>query len=214
MILVVMGLPATGKTTIASHVARRFRAEILTTDWIRKDIFEHTTLEEILKTDNPLRYDLQEIFDRQPEYKVSEKFQQLIDKQTIMVYDELFKRVRELVQKGNPVVLDGTFFRRALRERAYKIAKETETPIYVINCECPEEVIAARLARRKTRPDAASYVDKLKIYHIVKQRFETPTEDGIPLINVNTYTLEITTQNIDHQDPQANQLLKFLKKRR
>jgi len=213
MILLVMGLPGTGKTTIAQHVARRFQAVILTTDQTRRELFEHTTLEEILKTDDPLRYDLQEIFDLQPEYKVSEKFQQLIEEQKNMVYDVLFERLRELVQKDKHVVLDGTFFRRALRKRAYKIANETETPIYLINCECPEGVVAKRLGRRKTRPDAASYVDKMKIYQIVKRIFETPSEDGVPLIVVNTYTSEITTDHIDRRDPQATQLLEILKKR-
>lgn len=213
MILLIMGLPGTGKTTIARYVARRLQADILTTDFIRKELFEHTTIEEIMKVNDPLRFDLQEIFDQQPEYKVSTRIQQLIEKQKDLVYDTLFKRLMELVQKGKTVVLDGTFFRRELRERAYSIAKETESPVYVINCECPEEVIAKRMDRRKKRPDTASYVDKMKIYNIVKQHFESPFEDGIPLIIANTYTSKITAHNIDHQDSQANQLIEILKKR-
>lgn len=208
-----MGLPGTGKTTIAQYVARHLQADILTTDLIRKALFEHTTIDEIMRVNNLLRYDLQEIFDRQPEYKVSKRIQQLIEKQKKMVYDALLERLREIVQKGKTVVLDGTFFKRELREKVYSIAKETQSLIYVINCECPEEVIAKRMDRRKKRPDIASYVDKMKIYNIVKQHFESPLDDNVPLIIANTYTSEITTYNIAHHDSQANQLIKILKKR-
>ncbi|MFX0211926.1 MAG: AAA family ATPase, partial [Candidatus Hodarchaeota archaeon] len=213
-IFLIMGLPGTGKTTIARYVARRLQADILTTDLFRKALFEHSTIEEIMKVNDPLHYDLQEIFDRQPEYKVSERIQQLIEKQKDLVYDALFERLSELVRMGKNVVLDGTFFKRKLRERAYSIANETKSPIYVINCECPEDVITQRMNRRKKRPDSASYVDKMKIYNIVKQDFESPVEDGIPLITVNTYTSKITAYNINHQDSQANQLIEILKKRR
>lgn len=213
MILLIMGLPGTGKTTIARYVARRLQADILTTDLIRKALFEHTTIDEIMRVNDPLHYDLQEIFDRQPKYKVSKRIQKLIEKQKDMVYDVLLERLRELVLKGKTVVLDGTFFKRELREKVYSIAKETERSIYVINCECPEEVIAKRMDRRKKRPDAASYVDKMKIYNIVKQHFESPCDDDVPLIIVNTYTSIITVHNIAHQDSQANQLIEILKKR-
>lgn len=206
-----MGLPGTGKSTIAEYVAQNFDAEILTTDRIRKEKFKHTSLEKILKTKDPIRYDLQEIFDRQPEYQVTERFQRLIEEQRLMVYDELFDQLRKRVQKDKNVVLDGTFFKRALRERVYKIAKETQTSIYIINTECPEKVIARRLETRQTRPDNASYVDKMKIYEIVKQNFETPNENGVPLIIVNTDTSKITRYNIDETDIQANQLIELLK---
>lgn len=214
MILLVMGLPGTGKSTIAGYVAQNLDAEILTTDQIRKEIFKHTTLEKILKTKDPICYNLQEIFDRQPEYQVTERFQRLIEEQKLIVYDELFDQLRERIQKDKNVVLDGTFFRRAIRERAYKIAKETQTSIYIINTECPERVIARRLENRKKQPDIASYVDKMKIYEIVKRNFEAPNEDGIPLIIVNTYTSKITRHNIGENDIQANQLIELLKKQR
>jgi len=114
MLIVVCGLPATGKSTLAKHLAADLGGEILRTDIIRRELFRDAPLEEVLESKDPMQYDLERIFDRQE--VIPEKYQRMIWKQKEMVYDELLKRVERLLKKGVNVILDGTFYKRNLRE--------------------------------------------------------------------------------------------------
>jgi len=210
--VLVCGLPATGKTTAARRVAKSLGAENLSTDVVRREILEEATLEEVLRSETPLRFNLQKVFDAQEE--IPERFQRLIQEQRHLVYDAMLDRARKLVLGGRDVILDGTFYKRSLRERVYGIAREAGAKVYVIECECPEEIVLERLKRRRLKPDAASYVDKMKIYFAVKEKFEDPRGDGMPLIAYNTHSGRVTAYNIEEGDEGAKTLVRILKESR
>lgn len=77
MLIIVCGLPGTGKSTLAKHLSSDLGGEVLRTDIIRRELFKSATLEEVLKSNDPMRYDLERIFDRQKsipeEYKGGKK---------------------------------------------------------------------------------------------------------------------------------------------
>ena len=91
MLIVICGLPVTGKSTLAKHLAIDLGGEVLRTDIIRRELFRDASLKEVLESKKPMRYDLERIFDRQK--VIPEKYQRMIWKQKEIVYDELLKRV-------------------------------------------------------------------------------------------------------------------------
>ena len=130
MLIIVCGLPGTGKSTVAKHLSSDLGGEILRTDIIRRELFKDASLEEVLKAEDPMQYDLERIFDRQR--SIPDYYQRMIWKQKMMVYDELIRRAEALLLRRNNVILDGTFYKRSLRERIYAVSKRLNVPAYLI----------------------------------------------------------------------------------
>lgn len=193
MLIIVCGLPATGKSTLAKHLAIDLGGEILRTDIIRRELFKDASLKEVLESKDPMRYDLERVFDRQK--VIPEKYQCMIWRQKEMVYDELLKRVERLLKKGTNVILDGTFYKRNLRDRIYSLSRRMKTRTYLIECRCSETVIKKRVAGRRRIRDEASNVDKMRIYYIVKKAYESPISDPVPIILFDTYQEKFEIRN-------------------
>lgn len=212
MLVTLCGLPVTGKTTAARQLAEDTNGKILRTDVIRRKLFEESTLEEVMNSDDPMRYDLERIFDDQE--TIPEKYQEMIWKQKKMVYDELFRRIEVRLTERQTVILDGTFYKRSLRERVYSIARKTDARVYLVECNCSEDYIKERLSRRKEIPDEASNVDKLKIYYTVKESYERPTDTGdpVPTIIYDTGLQEIETHNTEQGDEELGVVINSINK--
>ena len=198
MLIIVCGLPGTGKSTLAKHLSSDLGGEVLRTDIIRRELFKSATLEEVLKSNDPMRYDLERIFDRQK--SIPEEYQQKIWKQKEMVYDELLRRVEMLLEEGRSVILDGTFYKREVREKFYSIARKVGVPVYLVECRCPEKTVEDRLKEREKMPDEASNVDKMEIYHKVKEAYENPISDLVPAIIYDTSLEKLEIRNTKPED--------------
>ena len=98
ILLIACGLPGTWKTETTEEISKIKGLPILRTDLIRR---------ELLKDMN--------IFDE----KVASNYE--IRKR---VYDEMFSRAENMLQKENGVILDATFVTQELRRRAAKIAAD------------------------------------------------------------------------------------------
>jgi len=209
MIIIVCGLPATGKTLTANRIVKKIPSENLNTDKIRREIFKQGTLEQVLKSSTPLQFNLQEIFDT--EESIPKKYQELIEEQRQLVYDIMLEQVKILALEGKNIVLDGTFYSRALRDGVYKIAKYARTKTYVVECDCPEAIVKERLENRRSEPDSLSYVDKMRIYYYVKENYESPIEDGVTLMILDTYLDKITVHYFNGENEETEELIAALK---
>lgn len=209
MIVIVCGLPATGKTLTANRIVEKIPSEILNTDKIRREIFEQGTLEQVLKSSTPLQFNLQEVFNT--EKKIPKRYQDLIEEQRQLVYDIMLEQVKILVLEGKNIVLDGTFYSRALRDRVYKIAKYARTKTYVVECTCPEAIVEERLKNRRSEPDTLSYVDKMRIYYYVKKNYESPIEDGVTLMIIDTCLDKIAVHYFNGENEETEELIAALK---
>jgi len=169
---------------------------------------EEATLEQVLRSETLLRFNLQKIFDAQEE--IPEEFQRLIDEQRHLVYDVMLDQARKLALEGRDVVLDGTFYKRSLRDRVYEIAKEVGARMYVIECRCPEEAVVKRLKKRRSQLDA-SYVDNMRIYYLVKENYEDPRGDGVPLVLFDTHSRELTIYATERVDEEVKRLMHILR---
>jgi len=209
MIVIVCGLPATGKTMTANRIVEKISSEILNTDKIRREIFEQGTLEQVVKSSTPLQFNLQEAFNT--EEKIPKRYKELIEEQRQLVYDIMLEQVKILVLEGKNVVLDGTFYSRTLRDRVYKIAKYARTKTYVVECTCPESIVEERLKNRRTEPDVLSYVNKMRIYHAVKENYESPIKDRVTLMVLDTYLDKITVHYFNGENEETEELITALK---
>lgn len=138
MLIVICGLPATGKSTVAKELAGKINATVVRSDVVRKELL------------------------LQPSYSEMEKEE---------IYKAIFSRALFLLSTRENVILDATFYKKELREKAKIIAKETENKFYLIECICPERVLRERTVKRAAGRYDASDAD-FAIYLKVKREFE------------------------------------------
>lgn len=149
MLVVITGLPGSGKTTIAEALSKEIDAIVLSTDKIRKSMFKN------------------------PVYNEEDKR---------IIYNELFAQGKALLRAGRNVILDGTFYTRALRNRAKEIAEETSENVFFIYCETPESLLKERITKRKDRYSDADF----DVYLKIKQLFEDFEEDVLVVDTSNS----------------------------
>jgi len=145
MLVLICGLPATGKSNLARNLTMNMEAQMLNTDIVRKELFE------------------------KPAYSNEEKE---------LVYDVTFLIVKYLLTNRRNVIIDGTFYKKRLRNRMREIARDVGTGFKIVECVCPETVIRKRMMRRAERKVTLSDAD-LDVYNKIKAEFEPIEEDHI-----------------------------------
>jgi aminoglycoside phosphotransferase family enzyme/predicted kinase len=123
-VIVVGGLMGTGKSTLATRIARAIGAELDSTDRIRRSLLGASESRADYGRGNYL-----------PSHRAR-------------VYQELLTRAARALDRGRSVVLDGTFLADYRRTNVAALAEQHGgTPVYV-ECRCPRDVALARLAAR------------------------------------------------------------------
>ena len=121
-LLIACGLPGTYKTETTEEVSKLKGYPILRTDLIRREVLKDV-----------------DIFDE----KVANNYE--IRKR---VYDEMFKRAEETLQKDNGVILDATFVTQELRRRAAGIAAAQNKAFLVLQTNCSKDASINRILKR------------------------------------------------------------------
>jgi predicted kinase len=117
MLIVMAGLPATGKTTVAGVLAKRIGAATVNKDDLRRAVFPPCVLD----------------------YSAAQN-----DLCMEMVYIAVEYIVRQRPEKN--VIIDGrTYSRRAQVERLFEFAGALAVTPYVIECTCSDDVPRRRL---------------------------------------------------------------------
>jgi len=118
-LVLVRGISGAGKSTLAGSLVERLGARWLRTDEIRQEVVGHLAAEE--------RY--------RPENRAA-------------VYDGVFRRADDLLQKGLMVLLDGTFLDRVQRRRAGELAAARGVGCLQLHCTVSPEIARQRIAAR------------------------------------------------------------------
>ncbi len=121
-VLIACGLPASYKTETTEVIAALKGFKMIRSDILRLEVLAN-----------------EDIFD--------EKVASNMNKRTL-VYDEMFRMARELVDKGEGVILDATFVTQALRRRAAEAAASGGMTLVIQQTECPKEVSLRRISAR------------------------------------------------------------------
>ncbi len=126
-LILVGGLPGTGKSTLAGRLADRLGGVLLASDRLRK-----------------------ELAGLPPEAPASAPYQQGIytAEWTARTYDELLARAATLLRRGEPVILDASWVRARDRSSAREVAVRTHSALVELRCDAAPEVTAARLRKR------------------------------------------------------------------
>ncbi len=198
MLVMICGLPGTGKSVAARQIASDIDAQILRTDSIRKEMFKQGSVEEVENSSNPLQFDLEFAFNKQK--TIPEKYQRFIWRQKEMVYDKLFKLISEHLVKKMNVVLDATFYAKELRSKIYEIAGKFKSEIFLVECVCSEENLKKRFALRARKSNELSNIEKMEIYHILKRKFEDPAKDMLPILIYDSGEHDIKSFNFLDKD--------------
>ncbi len=121
-LLIACGLPGTYKTETTEEVSKLKGYPILRTDLIRREVLKDV-----------------DIFDE----KVANNYE--IRKR---VYDEMFKRAEESLQRDNGVILDATFVTQELRRKAAGIAAAQNKTFLVLQTNCSKDASINRILKR------------------------------------------------------------------
>ncbi len=92
------------------------------------------------------------------------------DEEKELVYRTIFFTARHLLPWQN-VVIDGTFYKRKIRQRVYEVARRRGGKMCVVECTSPVYVVKRRMEGRKSRGRALSDAD-YEVYLKIKRLFE------------------------------------------
>ena len=173
-LLVTMGLPASGKTTLARALAGRLGLVHLSSDVVRKQLAEMRPSEHRLDG-----------FERG-------LYGRSMSRRT---YAMLRKQAARWLRRGRSLVLDATYSQPAERAALRQLARRTGARLVVIVCRADESVLLARLAAR--RHDLHSVSDaRPELWPALKAAFVEPTEMSETLSVDTMQPLELTIDQV------------------
>lgn len=114
-LIVVSGLPGTGKSYFSKRLAERLPFLVLESDALRKTLFTS------------------------PGYSPQESAQ---------LFQTIHRLVRDLLNKGIPLILDATNLSERSREQLYSITDQLGVRLLLVRVEAPPEVVYQRLKAR------------------------------------------------------------------
>ena len=135
ILTITVGLMGTGKSRVAELLAQRLKAQLISSDVLRKELAGIPSTER--------RYQNWEEGLYSPE---------ALDQ----TYQEMHGRATETLASGGSVVLDASYRRRAWRQDALRVAKEAGVPFIALECVCPADVVRTRLDTRLDQSDTTS----------------------------------------------------------
>lgn len=164
VLILTSGLMGCGKSYQARHLAARLGAHTIRTDVLRKELLN------INPTDRHYVEFGQGIYS---------------DDTSRLTYDKAYELAAAAIKSGKPVIIDASFKRRSERQKAMQLAQELNTPFYIIECTCSDEIVKQRLDKRAREKSNASD-GRWEIYAAQKDDFdkinEVPTDHYFKIV--------------------------------
>ncbi len=175
VLLITCGLPGTWKTETSEEISRIKGYPILRSDLIRLEVLKG-----------------EDIFDEKVASDMSRRTR---------VYDEMFRRADEALEKGDSVILDATFVTQSLRRRAAGIAAKHNRAFVILQTHCPQEVSIARILRRSKETYESNALTE-QAYLNNKRKFEEVDVDDLKQVfpDLSIVHLTVDTQYDEPED--------------
>lgn len=149
MLILMAGLPGTGKSTLAHQLAERLNAAILSKDTVRHALFEPNLVEYSTDQDD------------------------FVIDLLLLTAEYIWER-----DPNKAIILDGrTFSRASQRQHVIDFAEVHDQPWRIIECTCDDKLARARLSQPD--PDHPAGNRTPELYDEVKARWEPITEPKI-----------------------------------
>ncbi|MDN3654288.1 AAA family ATPase [Ferruginibacter paludis] len=146
MIIIVCGLPGSGKSFFAAKLAAMLNCGYVNSDAVRQLVVNDKTYAE---------------------------------KEKLSVYDSMLQQMNLYIAQGKNVVLDGTFYKKNIREQ-FKAAAKNKGRVVFIEVKATEYLIRERV--QKKRPDSDADFD---VYKKIKKEWEPLEEEHLVLQSTN-----------------------------
>ncbi|MBV9893145.1 MAG: AAA family ATPase [Chloroflexi bacterium] len=173
-LVVTMGLPASGKTTLADSLAGRLALVHLSSDVVRK-----------------------QLVGVRPHSHRSDSFERGLYSRSMTrrTYALLVRKAGRWLRRGQSVVLDATFGQPADRAAVRQLARRTRARLLVVVCEADEATIRERLAAR-THDSRSESDARLELRPALRASFVQPDEVAGALHVDMTRPLEETLADV------------------
>jgi uncharacterized protein len=132
VLVLIGGLPGTGKSTLASLLGRSLGWTVLRSDEVRRDVSGSGPAAEVYA------------------------HRHYSPDTTAQTYQEILRRAEQLLLRGESVVVDASLIDARWRSLAAAVAQRTSTDLVELHCEVPVGVAARRIMARLSRGDDIS----------------------------------------------------------
>jgi uncharacterized protein len=181
-LIVIFGLIASGKTTLAQALGKTQGWPVVHSDIVRK------TLVGIPATK-----------------RVAVPYGQGIYAPDVSgrTYQEMFRQAREHLEAGQSIILEGSFMRAVDRRQIRELAALCQAEVFFILCSCPAEETLRRLARRVKDTQAISngrqeiLMAQQKVFEPITDLQEVP----VLILDTNRPLEAITEETVSFLNP-------------
>jgi aminoglycoside phosphotransferase family enzyme/predicted kinase len=149
-LVLLCGLPGTGKSTVAAELAEPLGAALLRSDAVRK---RRAGIAATVRGDGDL----------------------YARERTLDTYAAIEAAAEAAIARGRSAVIDATLPSRELRAPLLRMAERSGRPWCLVEVVCPPEEVRRRLARRALDPSEVSDAD-YRVHQEAASRFEPPDE--------------------------------------
>jgi len=151
-LVLMAGLPGSGKSTVALRLACESRGVRLRSDVERKRLHANLPGQELYG-----------------------------DALGRLTYATLLAHARAAIEGGQTAILDATHIRRSNREPGLKLAAELDVPVCIVHCSAPLEELRARIRARRTEGHDISDADE-RVLEMMAGQFEDFSPEELPLV--------------------------------
>lgn len=155
MVLVVCGMPATGKSTLAGALANAFGIRVFRSDEVRKRRFGLTPHDNGIAAVGEALYS---------------------SSATAATYRDLLDLARQEITRGESVILDATYSRQRYRQEVMALAADLGAWLVFIECTADNGLVKERLLKRESEPTISDA--RIHQFDMLKARYEPFLNDG------------------------------------